>query len=55
MPIEIKGEKVTVQTDNGAKVEAGNPALDVDKTGYRFVMTGESVRLDDVKVWDVMP
>ena len=55
MLVEIKGAKVTVQTDNGAKVEASNPALDVDKTGYRFVTRGESLLLDDVKVWDIAP
>ncbi len=55
MLVEMKGGKVTVQTDNGAKVEVNNPALDVDKTGYRFVMRGESLQLDDVKVWDIDP
>lgn len=55
MLVEMKGAKVTVQTDNGAKVEAGDPALDVDKTGYRFVTRGESLLLDDVKVWEIAP
>ena len=55
MLVEIKGGKVTVQTDNGAKVEASSPALDVDKTGYRFVTCGESLQVDDVKVWDIAP
>ena len=52
MLVEIKGPKVTVQTDNGAKVEVSDSALDVDKTGYRFVMRGDSLLLDDVKVWE---
>ncbi|MEA3212594.1 MAG: hypothetical protein QOE70_5651 [Chthoniobacter sp.] len=55
MLVEVKGPKVIVQTDNGAKVEASNAALEVDKTGYRFVMRGESLLLDDVKVWEVAP
>ncbi len=55
MLVEIKGEKVTVQTDNGAKVEVSGPALNVEKTGYRFVMRGDSFSLADVKVWDVAP
>lgn len=50
--LETKGGKVSVQADNGAKVEGSHPELDVDKTGYRFVMRGESLRLADVKVWE---
>lgn len=49
--LETKGAKVSVQADNGAKVEGSNAELDVDKTGYRFVLKGESVRITDVKVW----
>ncbi|MEN9573371.1 MAG: hypothetical protein RL514_1226 [Verrucomicrobiota bacterium] len=49
--LETKGGKVSVQADNGAKVEGSHPELEVDKTGYRFVMRGESLRLSDVKVW----
>ena len=55
MQVEVKGAKVAVQTDNGVKIKGSNPALDVDKTGYRFVMKGESLSLDDVKVWNVAP
>ncbi len=53
--VEIKGQKVAVQTDNGVKIEGSNPALDVDKTGFRFVTRGESVVLADVKAWEVAP
>ena len=55
MQVEINGEKVIIQSDNGAKVEAMSPALNVDKTGYRFVVKGESLLLDDLKVWNVAP
>lgn len=55
MLVEMKGAKVTVQTDGGAKVEVSNPALDVEKTGYRFVMRGEALQIDDVKVWEAAP
>ncbi len=51
--VEIQGAKVSVQTDNGVKLAGSHPELDVDKTGYRFVMRGESLRLADVKVWSV--
>lgn len=50
--METKGGKVSVQADNGAKIEGTHPELDVDKTGYRFVMRGESLRVTDVKVWE---
>jgi hypothetical protein len=53
MQIEIVGDKVAVQADNGVKVEASHPGLDVEKTGYRFVMRGSTLLLDDVTVWEV--
>lgn len=49
--VSIEGDKVTLRTDNGVKLEASDPGINVDKTGYRFVTTGESVALDDVKIW----
>jgi 3-keto-disaccharide hydrolase len=55
MLVEVKGAKVAVQTDNGVKLEVSNAELDVDKTGYRFVTTGESLWLADVKAWEVAP
>jgi hypothetical protein len=53
MLVEVKGDKVSVQTDNGAKIAGSNSELDVAKTGYRFVARGESVSIADLKVWDV--
>ncbi len=55
MQVEVKGAKVAVQTDNGVKIEGSHPSLDVDKTGYRFVTKGESLRLAAVKAWDIAP
>jgi hypothetical protein len=55
MLVEVKGGQVEVQTDDGSKVEVKNAALNVDKTGYRFVMRGASLLLDDVRVWEVAP
>ena len=49
--VSIQGDKVTLRTDNGVKLEASDPGINVDKTGFRFVTSGESVALDDVKVW----
>jgi len=53
MLVEVKGDQVAVQTDDGAKVTGKNDALSVDKTGYRFVIHGESLTLSDVRVWEV--
>jgi hypothetical protein len=55
MFVEVQGTKVSVQTDNGVKISASHPSLDVDKTGYRFVMRGASLLLDDVKAWETQP
>lgn len=55
MLLEVQGSKVAVQTDNGVKLSASNEALDVDKTGYRFVVKGSAVMLADVKAWEVAP
>ena len=55
MQVEVKSQKVAVQTDNGVKIEGTNPSLDVDKTEYRFVANGESLVLADVKAWEVAP
>ena len=51
--VEIVGDRVAVQADNGAKLEVKNAALEVEKTGYRFVMRGSTLLLDDVNVWEV--
>ncbi|MCA9124417.1 MAG: hypothetical protein H6822_32105 [Planctomycetaceae bacterium] len=51
--VELQGDKVSIQSDNGAKVSVQEPTFDVEKTGYRFVMRGESLLLDDITVWNV--
>ncbi len=55
MQLEMKGNKIVLQTDNGVKIETTNPTLDGEKKNYRFVTKGESLLIDDVKVWDVTP
>jgi Domain of Unknown Function (DUF1080) len=55
MLVEVQGSRIAVQTDNGVKLDASNPGIDVDKTGYRFVMRGASLLLDDVKAWEALP
>lgn len=53
--VEMLGKKVAVTTDSGLKLEGEDAALDVDKTGYRFVISGESAELDGVKIWEHAP
>jgi hypothetical protein len=51
--VEIQGDKVSVQSDAGAKLDIREPSLDAEKTGYRFVTRGQSLLVDDLKVWSV--
>jgi Domain of Unknown Function (DUF1080) len=51
MLVEVKGDKVSVQTDNGLKLSGSHSELNVEKTGYRFVARGEAVSISDLKVW----
>lgn len=53
MQIEMLGDRVVAQTDNGLTVEGSNAKLDTDKPNYRFVMRGDSLAIDDLHVWDV--
>ena len=53
MLVEVQGTKVSVQTDNGVKLTGTHAALNVDKTGYRFVVRGATVSLADVKAWEI--
>jgi len=55
LQVEIVGDRVAVQCDNGAKLEAKAHGLEIEKTGYRFVMRGSTLLLDDVNVWEVQP
>lgn len=49
--VEISGEKIALQADNGEKLFAQAPSLDVEKTGYRFVTRGSSISIDDLIIW----
>ncbi len=53
MQVEMLGNRVVVQTDNGVLAEASNAKLDTDKPNYRFVMRGDSLAIDDLQIWDV--
>ncbi len=51
MQVEMVGDRVVAQTDNGISVKASHPKLDTDKPNYRFVMRGESLSIDDLQIW----
>ncbi|MBC7965709.1 MAG: hypothetical protein H7Z17_07250 [Fuerstia sp.] len=53
MQIEMQGDKVVAQTDNGLSVEATHATLDTDKPNYRFVMKGDSLAIDDLQIWEL--
>ncbi|WP_442507499.1 family 16 glycoside hydrolase [Novipirellula sp. SH528] len=51
MQVEMKGDRVVVQADNGTSIDVTNNKLDTDKPNYRFVMRGDSLAIDDIHVW----
>lgn len=53
MQVEMVGDRVVAQTDNGVGVNATHAKLDTDKPNYRFVMRGETLSVDDLKIWEV--
>lgn len=53
MQIEMVGDRVVVQTDNGITAEAQNAKLDTNKPNYRFVMRGKTLSIDDLSVWEL--
>jgi hypothetical protein len=53
MQVEMVGEQVVAQTDNGVIAEATHAKLDTDKPNYRFVMRDETLSIDDLQIWDV--
>jgi hypothetical protein len=52
MMVEMVGDRVVAQTDNGLIVEASHPSLDTEKPNYRFVMKGDSLSIDDLQIWE---
>jgi len=51
LQVEMVGKRVVAITDNGLKVSGQHPRLDTDKPNYRFVMRGETLSIDDLKIW----
>ena len=55
MLVEVQGQQVTVQTDNGVTLKGSHASLDVKKPNYRFILRGQNLQLDDLKIWSVKP
>ncbi len=53
LQVEMVGDRVAAMTDNGLKVSGQHARLDTDKPNYRFVMKGEPLSIDDLKIWGV--
>lgn len=51
LQVEMVGDRVVAMTDNGLKVSGQHPRLDTEKPNYRFVMRGETLSIDDLKIW----
>lgn len=51
--VEVKGDKVVAQTSNGLKVSGSHGDFLTEKPSYRFVMKGQHLLIDDLKIWDV--
>jgi len=51
MRAELNGENVTIQINDEIKLRGSHPSLDVDKPNYRFVVRGDSLALDNLKIW----
>lgn len=51
LQLEMEDDVVIAQIDNGLKVTGKHLGLDLQKTGYRFVMIGDALLIDDLKVW----
>jgi len=53
LQVEMVGDCVRAQTDGGLKVEASHPKLNTEKPNYRFVMSGDSLSIDDLQIWEI--
>lgn len=53
--IEVQGQNVVVQTDNGVTLKGHHDSLDVAKPNYRFILRGEGLQLDDITITQAKP
>ena len=50
MLVEVSGNTVAVQVDNGSTLKGSHSSLDVDKPSYRFIVRGKGFQLDDLMI-----
>ena len=48
--IKISGKNVSATIDDGQAVDVSHPGLATEKTGYRLIVKGSSVAIDDIKI-----
>jgi hypothetical protein len=52
--VEIVGEQIVARLDDQATLKASNPAFDTEKPNIRFIVSGESALLDNIKAWQAV-
>ena len=53
--VEMQGKDMLASIDDEQVAFGANDALDVDKSSVRLVVTGESVALKNLRVWEASP
>jgi len=48
--IKISGKNVSAKIDDGQAVDVSHPELATEKTGYRLIVKGSYVAVDDIKI-----
>jgi hypothetical protein len=56
MVVEVRGKEMLATLDGGQRVAFGaNDGIDVDKTVLAFPVSGDSVQIAHVRVWEAKP
>jgi hypothetical protein len=53
--VEIQGREMLAQVDDKVFAFGENDGIDLQKTTFGFPTGGESIRIDDVRVWEATP
>jgi hypothetical protein len=55
MLVEIQGKEMLAQVDDKVFAFGEHDGVDVEKSTFGFPMSGESIRIDDVRLWEATP
>ena len=55
MLVEIQGKELLAQVDDKIFAFGENEGVDLDKATFAFPTSGESIRIDDVRLWEAAP